>query len=156
MPAGSAPNVLNKSFSITADVEIKNAKTSGAVFSLGGSDGGYGLYVRDGKPVFAGNFLGRTTTRVKSEADLPTGPATIRGEFKYDGGGFGKGGTMTLLVNGKKVGEGRIEQTLGITMGLGGTLDIGEDTGSAVDEEYTPPFRFGGVINKVTVDLQPK
>ena len=68
LPAGSAPNVLNKSFSITADVETQAAATSdGAIFSIGGSDGGYGLYVRDGTPVFAGNFLGRTTTRVDVE-----------------------------------------------------------------------------------------
>lgn len=156
LPAGTAPNLLNKSFSITADVEIKDAKTNGAVFSMGGGDGGYGLYVRDGKAVFAGNFLGRTTTRVTSETPLPTGPVTVRGEFKYDGGGLGKGGTMTLLVNGKKVGEGRLEQTQGITLGLGGALDIGEDTGSAVDEQYTPPFRFSGTIKQVTVDLRPK
>lgn len=156
LPAGSAPNVLNKSFAITADLELKAEETNGAVFSLGGSDGGYGLYVRKGRPVFAGNFLGRTITRVTSEAALPMGTVKLRGEFKYDGGGLGKGGTMTLLVNGKKVGEGRIEQTQGITMGLGGTLDIGEDTGSAVDEAYTPPFRFEGSIEKVVVDLQPQ
>jgi hypothetical protein len=72
----------------------------------------------------------------------------VRGEFKYDGDGLGKGGSMTLLLNGKKVGEGRLEQTTGITLGLGGTLDIGEDTGSAVDEAYTPSFRFNGVIKQ--------
>jgi hypothetical protein len=63
---------------------------------------------------------------------------------------------LILLANGKKIGEGRLEQTQGITLGLGGALDIGEDTGSAVDEEYTPPFRFNGEIRQVTVDLQPK
>jgi arylsulfatase len=155
LPAGSAPNVLNKSFAITADVEEASSESEGAIFSLGGSDGGYGLYVRDGRPVFAGNFLGRSTTRVTSNAALPSGPAKVRGEFKYDGGGMGKGGVMTLYINGQKVGEGRIEQTQAITLGLGGTLDVGEDTGSAVDESYTPPFRFNGVIRQVSVDLQP-
>jgi arylsulfatase A-like enzyme len=156
LPAGSAPNVLNKSFSVTADVTIKDGKSEGAIFSLGGSDGGYGLYVRDGKPVFAGNFLGRSITRATSDAPLPSGPVKLRGEFRYDGGGMGKGGTLALFVNGKKVGEGRMKQTQGITLGLGGTLDVGEDTGSAVDDAYTPPFRFGGTIGQVTVDLQPK
>jgi arylsulfatase len=156
LPAGSAPNVLNKSFSISADATIKDGKSDGAIFSLGGSDGGYGLYVRAGKPVFAGNFLGRSITRVTSDATLPNGPVKLRAEFHYDGGGLGKGGTMSLFVNGKKVGEGRMKQTQGITLGLGGTLDVGEDTGSAVDESYTPPFRFGGTIGQVTVDLQPK
>jgi arylsulfatase len=155
LPGGSAPNVLNKSFSITADVEARGAETEGAVFSLGGSDGGYGIYVRDGKPVFVGNFLNRTITRVTSSQALGTGPAKIRGEFKYDGGGMGKGGTMSLFLNDQKVGEGRIEQTQGITLGLGGTLDVGADTGTAVDEEYTPPFAFNGKVQQVTVDLKP-
>jgi hypothetical protein len=154
LPAGSAPNVLNKSFSITADVELKSADVNGAIFSLGGGDGGYGLYVRNGKPVFAGNFLGRSITRASSETPLPTGKVKVRGEFKYDGGGLGKGGVLSLFVDGKKVGEGRIAETQGITLGLGGTLDIGEDTGSPVDEAYTPPFRFEGTIQQVVVDLQ--
>ncbi|MCC7086225.1 MAG: arylsulfatase [Pirellulales bacterium] len=156
LPAGSAPNVLNKSFSITAEVDTKGDKTEGAIFSMGGSDGGYGLYVRDGRPVFAGNFLGRSMTRATSAAPLPSGVVKLRGEFHYDGGGMGKGGTLSIFVNGKKVGEGRIKQTQGITLGLGGALDIGEDTGSAVDDAYTPPFRFNGTIKQVTVDLQPK
>ena len=135
----------------------KAARPSGAIFSLGGSDGGYGLYVRDGKPVFAGNFLGRTIDpRHVDDAAARRARSSCAAEFKYDGGGMGKGGTMTLFVNGKKVGEARIEQTQGITLGLGGTLDIGEDTGSAVDDAYTPPFRFNGTIKQVTVDLKPK
>jgi arylsulfatase len=154
LPAGSAPNVLNKSFTITADVVLGETPGDGAIFSLGGSDGGYGLYVRENRPVFVGNFLGRSLTRVASETPLPTGAVKLRAEFAYDGGGFGKGGTLSLFVNGKKVGEGRMAQTQAMTLGLGGALDIGEDTGSAVDEAYTPPFRFGGEIEKVTVDLK--
>ncbi len=117
-------------------------------------DGGYGLYVRDNRPVFAGNFLGRSFTRVTSDAPLSPGPVKLRADFTYDGGGLGKGGKISLFVNGHQVGEGRMEQTHAITLGLGGTLDIGEDTGSPVDETYTPPFRFGGTIRQVTVDLK--
>jgi arylsulfatase A-like enzyme len=156
VPSGSAPNVLNKSFSVTADVESGGASAKGAVFSLGGSDGGYGIYVRDGKPVFVGNFLNQSVTRVVSRQALPKGKAKIRGEFKYDGGGMGKGGAMTLFVNDQKVGEGRMQETQGITLGLGGTLDVGADTGSPVDESYTPPFEFNGTIDRVTVELKPQ
>jgi arylsulfatase A-like enzyme len=154
LPTGSAPNILNKSFSVTAEVETEDSQSNGAIFSMGGSDGGYGLYVKDSKPTFVGNFLGRTTSRATSQEALPSGKATVRGEFKYDGGGMGKGGTLTLYVNDKKVGESRLEQTQGITLGLGGALDIGEDSGSAVDEAYTPPFKFAGKIEQVTVDLK--
>jgi arylsulfatase A-like enzyme len=156
LPAGSAPNVLNKSFTITANVETGSGASDGAILSLGGGDGGYGLYVQNGRPVFTGNFLSRSITRVASTELLPPGKAEVRAEFRYDGGGLGKGGTMVLFVNGQQVGQGRIEQTQGITLGLGGTLDIGEDTGSAVDDAYTPPFKFGGKIEQVTVDLQAK
>ena len=127
----------------------------GAVCSMGGSDGGYGLYVRDGKPVFVGNFLGQTVTRVTSKSALPAGQAKLRGEFAYDGGGLGKGGTLSLFVNDAKVGEARMAETQALTLGLGGALDVGLDTGSAVDEAYTPPFRFTGTVNSVTVELKP-
>ncbi|HKE43821.1 MAG TPA: arylsulfatase [Steroidobacteraceae bacterium] len=155
LPGGSAPNVLNKSFSISADVEAKGADTQGAIFSLGGSDGGYGIYVRDGKPIFVGNFLNRSITRVTSSSVLPAGSAKVRADFVYDGGGMGKGATLALYVDDQKVGEGRMTETQGITLGLGGTLDVGADTGTAVDEEYTPPFMFNGKILQVTVDLKP-
>lgn len=154
LPAGSAPNVLNKSFSITADVDIAKTASDGAIFSLGGSDGGFGLYVRDNRPVFVGNFLNRSITRVTGDAPLQPGPMKVRAEFVYDGGGLGKGGKMTLYVDDKKVGDGRMEQTQAITLGLGGTLDIGEDTGSAVDEAYKPPFKFPGKIREVRVELE--
>ena len=156
LPAGSAPNVLNKSFSIAAEIEMPEDGGDGAILSLGGQDGGYGLYLRDRRPVFVGNFLGRSFTRVTSQKPLAAGPVKLRADFGYDGGGLGKGGTMSLFVNGKKVGEGRMERTHPITLGLGGTLDIGEDTGSAVDECYTPPYRFDGSIHQVTVDLKGK
>jgi len=153
LPGGSAPNVLNKSFVITAEIEM--AKTSdGAIFSLGGGDGGYGLYIQNGQAVFVGNFLSRSITRVKTDKTLKPGLATLRAEFSYDGGGLGKGGKLALFVNGEKAGEGRMEQTQAITLGLGGALDIGEDSGSAVDDAYTPPFRFGGTIRQVTVELK--
>jgi arylsulfatase len=110
--------------------------------------------VRDGKPVFVGNFLNQKVTRVTSDQVLPDGPAKVRGEFAYDGGGMGKGGTMSLFINDQKVGEGRMEATQGITLGLGGTLDVGADTGSPVDENYTPPFEFSGHVKQVKVDLK--
>jgi arylsulfatase len=153
IPPGSAPNILNRSFSVTAEVDV-GEKTDGAVFTLGGSEGGFGIYVLHGKPVFVGNFLGRTVTRAAAEKPLPEGPTTLRGEFRYDGG-FAKGGELVLFVGDQEVAKARMEQTHGITLGLGGALDVGEDTGSSVDDEaYTPPFKYGGTIRKVVVDLK--
>jgi arylsulfatase len=155
LPAGSAPNLLNKSFTITAEVVADSASTDGAIFSVGGLDGGYGLYVRENRPVFVGNFLGRSVTRVTSNTALPAGKVKLLAQFVYDGGGMGKGGTLSLFVNGHKVGDGRMEQTQAITLGLGGSLDVGEDSGTAVDSSYTPPFAYGGTIQQVTVDVKP-
>ena len=154
LPSGSAPSLLNKSFAITADITIPSGTCNGAVFSMGGGDGGYGLYVKDGKPVFVSNYLGQQIKRAASTDKLPSGKASLRGEFTYDGGGLGKGGTMTLYVNDKKVADVRLEKTVALTLGLGGTLDVGVDTGSPVDEAYTPPFRFNGKIESVAVDYK--
>jgi arylsulfatase len=154
LPSGTAPNLLNKSFAVEADFEMTKGSNNGALWSMGGSDGGYGLYVKDGKPVFVGNYLGQAVVRVAAPKPLEPGAVKVKAEFKYDGGGLGKGGAITLFVNGQKAAEGRMEHTHAVTLGLGGTLDVGEDTGSAVDEAYTPPFAFPGVIRQVEVELK--
>jgi arylsulfatase A-like enzyme len=156
LPSGSAPNILNKSWSVTANVAGGTKSTEGAIFVMGATDGGYALYARKGKPVFVCNYLGLKVTRVEGKKAIPNGPSTLRAEFAYDGGGVGKGGTMSLYLDGEKVGEAHVDATHPITLGLGGTLDIGVDTGSVVDEEaYAAPFRFTGTIEKVSVDLKP-
>jgi arylsulfatase len=156
VPVGSAPPVLNKSFTVTAEIDTDgDGPADGAIWSLGGSDGGFGLYVRHGCPVFVGNFLNRSHTRVTSPDPLPLGTVVLRAEFLYDGGGFGKGGRLSLSVDGQRTGEERMSQTHATTLGLGGTLDIGADTGTAVDPAYDPPFRYGGNIRRVTVELRP-
>jgi arylsulfatase len=155
LPAGSAPNLLNKSWTITADLEIPRDTLNGVIWAMGALDGGFTLYVRNGQPVFAGNFLGRSMARATTSRALPAGRVTLRGEFAYAGGGLGRGATLTLFVNNQKAGEARMAQTHPLSLGLGGTLDIGMDTGSAADEAYTPPFAFNGTINKVTIDLTP-
>ena len=75
-------------------------------------------------------------------------------DFRYDGGGMGKGGTITLLANGRKIGSGRVERTAGFKYSLYEGQDIGEDSGSPVDTTYTPPFKFTGKIERVTVELK--
>ncbi len=121
---------------------------------MGGLDGGYGIYVDKGHPVFVVNYLGQKYTRVRSSSVLPKGDATIVADFVYDGGGMGKGGTITLTVNGKQVGSSRVEATHPLVLGLGGALDVGMDTGAPVDEAYQPPNRSTGKISKVVIDLK--
>ncbi len=145
-------NVKNRSHTITAEVENG---TSGAILAQAGRFGGWSLYVKDGKPMYTYNFLGLQEYTVAATEALPAGKSTIRFEFVYDGGGAGKGGVGTLLVNGKKVATGRIEQTECCLFSADEGTDVGVDDGTAVSSSYAVPFKFNGKIKKVTIELQP-
>ena len=121
----------------------------------GGRFGGYGFYLLKGKPVFLYNLAGVARYRVAGNQALTPGEHTILFDFKYDGGGLGKGGNGTLKVDGKTVATGRIDRTLAFRLSLDETLDCGEDTGTPVSEEYHVPFKFTGELKKVTVYLKP-
>ena len=98
--------------------------------------------------------LQRTT--IKGAEPLKPGPNVVRMEFRYDGGGLGKGATVSLFVNDSKVGEGRINVTNWIgKYSADETFDIGEDSGSPVSDDYVAPNRFSGTIKKVVIDVQP-
>jgi arylsulfatase len=92
---------------------------------------------------------------VAGKQALTPGKHTILFDFKYDGGGLGKGGKGTLQVDGKTVATGRVERTLAFRLSLDETLDCGEDTGTPVSEAYRVPFKFTGELKKVTVYLKP-
>ncbi len=152
LPEGTAPNVKNKSHSISADVIIPNNGAEGVLLATGGGTGGYVLYVQDNKLTYEYDWFGYDRYTVTS-TDLPTGKVNLRMDFKYDGGGAGKGGLVTLFVNGNKAGEGRIEKTIPGRFSLD-TMDVGMDQNAPVGNDYQPPFKFSGTIEKVTLSLQ--
>ncbi len=82
--------------------------------------------------------------------------ATIKVDFAYDGGGRGKGGTVTLSVNGKKLAEGRISKTNAFVFSLDEGADVGTDEDTPVTEVYQAgaSSRFSGTIHKVTLEVQ--
>ncbi|MFC3552260.1 sulfatase-like hydrolase/transferase [Lysobacter cavernae] len=153
LPDAACLPMLNKSWTITAEVELPDDKAQGMIVTQGGSEGGYGLYLRDGKPTFVYNFLGRERPTIAADAPLPQGKTTIVVDFKYDGGGIGKGATVTVSANGKQIANGRLERTVPIQFSIGEGLDIGMDNGSAVDWTYKLPFKFTGSIHNVTVEV---
>jgi arylsulfatase len=155
LPDAASPPMCNKSFTITADVEVPDGNANGMIVTHGGLEGGYGLYLRDGRPTFVYNFLSIERTTFAAKEALPKGRTTIVVDFKYDGGGMGKGGKVTLLANGKTLAEGRMEKTIPIQFSLGEGLDVGMDTGSPVDFTYKLPFAFTGRIEKVNITLGP-
>ena len=122
----------------------------------GGRFSGWGLYLLQGRPVFAYNLAGVAHYTVAGKDKLAPGAHTIVYDFKYDGGGLGKGGVGTIQVDGTTVATGRIERTLAFRLSLDETLDCGEDTGTPVSEDYHVPFKFTGGIERVTIDLTPQ
>jgi arylsulfatase len=144
--------MLNKSWTITADIEVPD-DANGMIVTEGGIQGGFGLYLRDGKPTFVYNFLGVDRPTFAAKEPLPKGKTKLVVNFAYDGGGLGKGGAVTMTANGNKIAEGRLERTVPMQFSLGEGLDIGLDGGSAVDFTYKLPFKFTGTIEKVEIDL---
>jgi arylsulfatase A-like enzyme len=154
LPEGAAPDLKNKSFTISAEVEIPAEGGDGMIFTQGGITAGWGFYLLKGKLIGLHNHIAEERYRAVSTENVPTGKVTLILDFKYDGGGMGKGGTITLLANGKKIGEVRVEKTAGFKYSLYEGQDVGEDSGSPVDFDYAPTFKFNGKINKVTVELK--
>jgi arylsulfatase len=154
---GMAENVfidtLSRSIVVTADLVIPKGGANGVIVSQGGLFGGWSLYAKDGKPKLAYNWLAREKYYIEGGERLPEGKATLVYDFTYDGGGLHKGGTGTLSINGKKVGEGRIEKTHGAVWSLAGeTADVGKDAYSPVCDDYDPwNNAFTGTINTVKI-----
>ena len=151
IPESSAAQIKNRSHTITASVEVPRGGVDGVLVAEGGVVGGYVLYIKDGRPTYEYNWLTQARYKVTSPAALSPGPNVVRMEFHYDSGGPGKGGTATLFVNDKKVGEGRIEKTTWGRFSADETFDIGEDTGSPVSAAYAAPNPFTGTIKKVVI-----
>lgn len=150
----SVLNIKNKSFSVTADLEVPAAGAEGVVIAQGGRFGGWSLYAKGGKAKFQYNVLGIKSFGIEATKPIPTGKTQVRMEFAYDGGGMGKGGAVTLYCDGKEVGKGRVEQTQGFIFSADETTDIGYESGTTVSPDYTAHnSRFNGKINWVQIDL---
>lgn len=160
IPEGSAPNFKNKSWAIAAEIVVPSGGANGVLATIGGRFGGWVLMMQDNKPEFSYAFSNQADHkyRIASAQPLPPGQHVVRFVFKYDGGGFGKGASGTLFVDGKQVAEGRIERSVGIRFSLDETFDIGADTGTPVVEDYADkmPFAFSGTLKEFFVILEPE
>jgi arylsulfatase len=157
IPYSSAPDLVGRSFQITADVEISPKNAEGVLATLGGRFGGWGLYVLKGKPVFTYNLLALEHFRWEAPQALTAGKHTITFDFKYDGPGMAKGGTGVLSVDGKEVARKAIPHTVPALFTIDESFDVGVDTRFSVDDkDYQPPFRFTGKLDKITIKLEPR
>jgi len=122
------------------------------LIAQGGAFAGWALYLKDGKPKYCHNLAGLVRFYVEAESVVPPGEHQVRMEFTYDGGGLGKGGDVTLYVDGKKVGEGRVEATIPMIYSGDETCDVGYDSGTPVAEDYGEDSHFNGAVRWVQLD----
>ncbi|MFI6224206.1 arylsulfatase [Nocardia salmonicida] len=150
----SVINIKNRSFSVTASIEVpQKGVTSGVIIAQGGRFGGWALYFTDGHAAFVYNLLGMTEFTTVATEPVTPGVHQVRAEFAYDGGGLAKGGDLTVFYDGVPVGNGRIEQTQPMIFSADETTDIGEDYGMPVSAAYAGASKFTGRIDVVQIDV---
>jgi arylsulfatase A-like enzyme len=146
--------IKNKSHSVTAQIEVPEGGADGVVVAQGGAFAGWSLYVKDGRPMYCYNLLGLQRFKIAGDAPVPAGEHQIRMEFAYDGGGLAKGGTVTLFVDGARVGEGRVDATVPMVFSADETTDVGSDTATPVSDDYgARDSAFTGRIRWVQLDI---
>jgi len=165
LPQGDSPSILNSSYTMTADITVPSGGAEGMILTSGGRFGGYGFYILKGKPVFLWNLVDLNRIKWESPQALSPGKHTIAFDFKYDGlgpgtlafnnmSGVGRGGTGTLIVDGKEVVTIKMPHTLPMILQWDEAFDIGEDTLTGVnDEDYSPPFKLTAKLNKLTIKI---
>jgi arylsulfatase A-like enzyme len=150
----SVVNIKNKSFSVTAELDVSERGAEGVIIAQGGRFGGWALYAKDGKAKFVYNVLGIQQFATEATAPIPLGTHQVRMEFVYDGGGLAKGGDVVLYYDGDKVGTGRVAVTQPMIFSGDETTDIGYEAGTPVSPDYTTRnSRFTGKIHWVQIDL---
>ena len=133
----SVVSIKNKSFSVTAEIDVPEGGANGVIIAQGGRFGGWTLYFKDGNAKFVYNVLGIHEYAAAADAVIPAGSHQVRIEFAYDGGGLAKGGDVTLYYDGNAVGTGRVENTQPMIFSGDETTDIGRETGTTVTPDYT-------------------
>jgi len=148
-------NIKNKSHAITAEVVVPDEGAHGVMIAQGGAFAGWSLYAKEGKPTYCYNLLGLQRFKIEGDSPIPAGEHQVRMEFAYDGGGLGKGGSVTLFVDGQQVGEGHIEGSIPMIFSADETLDVGRDTASPVSDDYDGESSvFTGKVEWVQLDAE--
>ena len=150
----SVVSIKNKSHAVTAEIEVPKSGAEGVIVAQGGNIGGWALYAKGGKLKYCYNLLGVQYFYVEAAGALPAGTHQVRMEFAYAGGGLGKGGKVSLYVDGKPVGEGTVAATAAMIFSADDGCDVGVDTGSPVSEDYGPHGNaFTGRVKGVQIAI---
>ncbi|NKS72671.1 sulfatase-like hydrolase/transferase, partial [Rhodococcus hoagii] len=153
LPTAAFPSTSNTSFRLSVPVVADSAESDGVLVSLGNSFNGLSFYVREGVVTFAHNLCSLVTTHVRATESLAAGEHLLEYLFAYDGGGIGRGGTGRILVDGRIVGEGRVERT---ALFGSGRLTVGANPGTPVTSDYARDgeYRYTGRIGEVTLETE--
>ena len=147
-------NLKNKSHSVTAEIVVPEGGAEGVIISQGANIGGWSLYAKEGKLKYCYNWGGFEHFYAESDRVIPAGEHQVRMEFAYAGGGLGKGGNVTLFIDGEKAGEGNIGGTLAFVFSADDGCDIGEDSGAPVSPDYlSGNNRFNGEVKGVQLAI---
>ncbi|MDY7100813.1 MAG: arylsulfatase [Actinomycetota bacterium] len=150
----SVLSIKNKSFSVTAEIDVPTGAASGVIIAQGGYFGGWSVYLLDGTLRFAYNVLGIHEFVARADEAIPAGNHQVRMEFAYDGGGLAKGGDVHLFCDDTEVGKGRVDMTQPMIFSADETCDIGYESGTTVSSDYTvATSRFDGKIRWVRLDI---
>jgi arylsulfatase len=154
---GMIPRIYNRSYAITADLVVPEDGAEGVIVANADHLGGFTLYVKDGKVTHTYSMMGVFVFKQVAEEDLPTGDVTVRMEFEADGATPATGGDVTLFIDGRPVGNGRMDHTVPVRFSGYSGMDIGRDNGGVVDRSYEreKPFAFTGTVKKVVFDVKP-
>jgi arylsulfatase len=146
--------IKNKSHAITAEVEVPEEGAAGVIVAQGGAFGGWTLYAHEGRAAYCYNTFGIQRFKVYGSEPLAAGTRQVRAEFTYDGGGLGKGGNVTLFVDGKQVGDGRVEMTVPMVFSADETTDVGSDSATPVSDDIEgSATEFSGTVRWVQIDI---
>ena len=157
--AGMIPPIYNRSFTITADLEVPDGGAEGVIVAESDVMGGFALYVQDRRLRYTYSFLGVKVDTQTATEDLPAGKVQVRYEFTADKPGKpATGGRSRLLVGGKPASDVRLEHTVPLRFSTYAGMDIGKDNGEPVSPSYRDksPFAFTGKIEKVVFELEPR
>jgi arylsulfatase len=148
----AAPPLFARDFSVTARI-TPEANANGVILAVGSWFGGWSFYLDQGRPVAHHAFSLRPEDRftIASETALDASLEEVEFRFEYDGGGIGKGGTLTIFSGDRQLAQGRVERTISIPAGLGETMDTGRDTGVPVTRTPAGQAVFEGDIHEVRV-----
>ncbi len=155
--SGMIPRIYNHSYAISADLIVPEGGAEGVIVAESDHLGGFTLYVKDGKLTHTYSMMGVFLFKQVAEEDLPAGEITVRMEFAADEAKPATGGEVTLFIDDRPVGKGRMDHTVPIRFSAYAGMDIGRDNGGVVDLAYEDrkPFAFTGTVKKVVFDIKP-